>query len=80
MNFSLATLRAIQAIVGEVMDRLLRKAEVVRIAGVSYSTLWRWQQEGLFPKPRTLCPNVGKCVAWLESEILEWLEKVKKSA
>lgn len=50
--------------------RLLRFAAVQAKVGLSRTTLWRLERENLFPKRR----RVGKnSVAWLESEIDEWI-------
>lgn len=52
-------------------DRILRKPEVLMIAGVSHPTIWRWERAGLFPKRISLGPN--SC-GWIESEIVKWLD------
>jgi prophage regulatory protein len=49
--------------------RLLSKAEVLERVGVTFPTVWKWQQEGKFPRSREL----GGKVAWLEHEITEWI-------
>ena len=52
-------------------DRFLSKPEVRNIAGLSPVTQWREEKAGRFPKRRQISP--GR-VAWLESEILAWME------
>lgn len=59
------------------MDRLMRKKEVVHLCGVSYSSIWRMMKRGEFPKSRQVS---GRVVVWLQSEVEEWLEAVKKAA
>ncbi len=52
-------------------DRLLRRREVEKIAGMSRSTIYRLMQEGEFPRP----VKVGSAaVRWRASDITLWLE------
>lgn len=53
-------------------DRIIREPELLKRIGVSSTTLWRWEKNGLFPKRIPLGPN---CKGWLESEINEWFDK-----
>lgn len=58
--------------------KFLRLPQVLDITGVSSTTLWRWEKAGRFPKRVHIGPNT---VAWLESDILSWMEShVQKSA
>jgi prophage regulatory protein len=50
-------------------SRFVFKPEVLDRVGVSYVSLWQWMREGKFPCSR----EVGGKVAWLESEIDEWI-------
>ena len=49
--------------------RFLRRPEVLARIGVSWITLDRWEQAGLFPKRCHLGPNT---VAWSEAEGDQW--------
>jgi prophage regulatory protein len=51
-------------------DRYMRAPELSRKTGLSLSTIWRLEQDGVFPRRRALGPN---SVGWLESEIDGWL-------
>jgi len=51
-------------------DKFLSKPEVLDMAGLSHVTAWRMEKRGEFPKRRQISTNR---VAWLESEILEWM-------
>ncbi len=51
--------------------RILRRAEVQRITGLSATTIWRRERDGAFPKRRRLGP---RAVGWLASEVLAWAE------
>jgi len=55
---------------GDSEERLLNKAEVITIVGVSYVTLWGWMRHGKFPAARTAN---GKPV-WLASEVASWVK------
>ena len=50
-------------------SRTIRQPDVLKIAGVSYRTLYRWEREGIFPKRFALGPN---SVGWDEQEVLAW--------
>ena len=52
-------------------DKFLSKPVVLDMAGLSHVTAWRMEKRGEFPKRRQISPNR---VAWLESEILAWME------
>jgi len=51
--------------------RFLRANEVIAKVGLSRPTIWRMERDGEFPRRRKL---TGYSVAWLESEIEEWME------
>jgi predicted DNA-binding transcriptional regulator AlpA len=55
--------------------RLIFKPELLRLIGVSYSTLLGWMRAGKFPLARELGPGGGRSckIAWLESEVAAWL-------
>ena len=48
----------------------LRKPEVLELTGLSYSTIFRMERRGEFPKRRKLSSNI---VAWRSDEITEWM-------
>jgi predicted DNA-binding transcriptional regulator AlpA len=49
--------------------RFVFRPEVLDRVGVSYVTLWQWMRAGTFPASR----DVDGQVAWLESDIDEWM-------
>jgi predicted DNA-binding transcriptional regulator AlpA len=49
--------------------RLLDKAEILAITGVTYPTIWAWMRAGKFPRARI----AGGKSMWLSSEIDAWL-------
>ncbi len=57
-------------------ERLLRRDEVLRLTGLSKSTLNKMVKEGTFPAP----VRIGeRAVAWRESEVLEWIRTRQKT-
>ncbi len=53
------------------MAKLLRFPGVkVKTGGLSRSTIWRLERDGLFPKRRLVS---GRIVAWDETEIDDWI-------
>ena len=53
-------------------DRFVREPEVKQITGLSRVTRWRMERRGEFPRRRRISTNA---VAWLESEITEWMDE-----
>ena len=51
--------------------RFIRLREVLYRTGLGRSTVYRWMDEGRFPKSVRLG---GRSVAWIEHEIDEWLQ------
>jgi prophage regulatory protein len=49
---------------------LIRLEEVQRRTGMSRSTIYRWMQEGKFPRSRSLG---GRIAAWSEAEVEAWI-------
>lgn len=50
--------------------QLLNKAEVGKLTSLSNTTLWRMEGRGDFPKRKKISTNR---VAWLQSEVEEWI-------
>jgi prophage regulatory protein len=48
-------------------ERLLSRAEVCQLMGLSFPTIWKMMCEGKFPRPLRISRNR---VAWLRSEVL----------
>ncbi|PYC20242.1 AlpA family transcriptional regulator [Aquipseudomonas alcaligenes] len=51
--------------------RLIRLKEVMAMTGLARSTVYKAIQDGAFPAP---VPLGAKAVAWVEAEILEWIQ------
>lgn len=57
------------------MTKIISKAEVSKMTGLSETTIWRKQRKGLFPKSIQL--TVGR-VGWRQEDILRWLDQREK--
>ncbi len=56
------------------LPRIIRRQELLSLLGISNATLYRWLNEGDFPRPKKLGANsVGR----LESDVREWLENLE---
>ena len=50
--------------------RMLRKPELLQKVPLNYKSIWELEKDGKFPSRRLLGPRT---VAWVESEVDEWL-------
>ncbi|CAM4357413.1 helix-turn-helix transcriptional regulator [Vibrio agarivorans] len=53
-----------------VTSRLMRVKEIIRITGLSRSSLYKCISEGQFPKAVSLSE---RSVAWVEEEVQDWI-------
>jgi prophage regulatory protein len=51
--------------------QILRTADVVRLTGLSKTTLWRLERRGIFPSRIRLGLN---SVGWRDEEVQRWIE------
>ena len=58
------------------MARIIRKPEVLARVGVSDTTLWRMEQNGQFPKRRTIGAGIA---GWLSTEVDAWFQELEAS-
>lgn len=49
----------------------LRLPQVLRLTGLSRSTIYKWVNQGDFPKPKQLGP---RAIAWDSKELANWSE------
>jgi len=59
----------------QTVERLLSRKQVREIVGLSYAHMARLTKQGRFPKPIKLTEAVRGRVAYLESEIMDWIAK-----
>ena len=57
-------------------NRILRLGEVMRLTGLSKTTIYRRYRDGTFPRPLKLGPQ---SIGWRRGEILEWLESLPRA-
>jgi len=53
--------------------KIIRRSKLAEIFGVSETTIWRWQRDGVIPQPIRLGPRM---IGWLSSDISEFLEQI----
>ena len=56
-------------------DRILRAGAVVKLVGLSRTTIWRMERAGEFPLRRKISQGT---VGWLESEVMQWMTEREK--
>jgi prophage regulatory protein len=57
------------------MRKLIKKEEVMKNTSLPHSTLYRYINQGLFPKPVKLGP---RSVAWFEDEVEAWIKNLNR--
>lgn len=56
--------------------RLIRLKEVMHVTGLARATIYKYMDEGTFPKS---VPLGGRAVAWQESLVEDWiLERIRE--
>lgn len=50
---------------------ILKRAELVKLLGIGYTTIYRMEKAGRFPARKQL--SIGR-VGWLSSEVGAWIE------
>jgi predicted DNA-binding transcriptional regulator AlpA len=54
--------------------QLISKPELLRLLGVSYSSVFAWMRAGKFPLAREIGPGGHSCkIAWRADEVAAWL-------
>lgn len=54
-----------------------RPADLYAMLGVTRITLWRWYNNGTFPKPMQLGPH---SIGWMAKDVNAWLESRRGEA
>lgn len=56
-------------------SKLLSKAKLLERVPVTFPTIWKWMQKGLFPRPVVLQPDQRfSKIAWHEDEVEKWVK------
>jgi len=53
------------------IKRILRLPEVISITGVSRSSIYKWVDEGQFPRPKQLG---SRAIGWDSRELADWMD------
>ena len=62
-------------------DRIMRIAEVQdALGGIGKTTLYRWIEEGEFPKPLRVGGDSSRTIGWLESDVDAYLQAKRQEA
>ena len=63
---------------------ILRIKDIIRVTGLSRTSLWRYVKSGSFPSPVALGGPGSRAVGWYAKEVTEWLEnrprKIRQAA
>lgn len=59
------------------MQTIIKLPGVIKIVGLSRSTIYSFISKGKFPKP---IPLGGRSVGWLDSDIEKWIDKKVEEA
>ena len=59
----------------QTVERLLSRKQVRELVGLSFAHMDRLTKQGRFPKPIKLTDAIRGRVAYLESEIIDWIAK-----
>jgi predicted DNA-binding transcriptional regulator AlpA len=49
--------------------RMIDKRQLLERVPISYATVWKWMQNGRFPRSR----NLGGKTGWIECEVDNWI-------
>lgn len=50
-------------------QKLIFKAQVMDLIGMSFPTIWNWMRSGKFPPAR----EIGGKICWYEAEVVDWI-------
>jgi predicted DNA-binding transcriptional regulator AlpA len=53
--------------------RLLNKAEILQITGVSFPTVWSWMRSGKFPRSYVIGGGNSSKSVWRSDQIADWI-------
>ncbi len=54
--------------------RLLDKAEILALTGMSFPTIWSWMRAGRFPRSRVIGRGANSKSVWRSDEVGRWLD------
>jgi len=60
-------------------QQILREKEVIKIVGLSRTSIWRKERLGTFPR-RVKLGAGGRAIGWLRRDLENWLQGLKEQA
>jgi prophage regulatory protein len=58
-------------------QQILREKEVIKVVGLSRTSIWRKERLGTFPR-RVKLGAGGRAIGWLRSDVEAWLQELKR--
>lgn len=58
--------------------QILREKELIKIVGLSRTSIWRKERLGTFPR-RVKLGAGGRAIGWLRSDVEAWLQELKRT-
>ena len=55
-------------------SEILRIKDIIRVTGLSRTSIWRYVKSGSFPEPVSLGGPGSRTTGWYASEVADWLE------
>jgi prophage regulatory protein len=59
-------------------QQILREKEVIKVVGLSRTSIWRKERLGTFPR-RVKLGAGGRVIGWLRSDVETWLQQLKRT-
>jgi len=59
-------------------QQILREKELIKIVGLSRTSIWRKERLGTFPR-RVKLGAGGRAIGWLRSDVEAWLQELKRT-
>jgi prophage regulatory protein len=59
-------------------QQILREKEVIKVVGLSRTSIWRKERLGTFPR-RVKLGAGGRAIGWLRSDVEAWLQELKRT-
>jgi prophage regulatory protein len=59
-------------------QQILREKEVIKVVGLSRTSIWRKERLGSFPR-RVKLGASGRAIGWFRSDVEAWLQELKRT-
>ena len=61
------------------MEKIIREPELLKLVGLSRTSVWRREKAGAFPR-RLKLGSGARAIGWLRSDVEAWMEGLKQEA